>query len=479
VHIPEELAERADRFGERVAIDVDGVGQLTYRQWEQRANAAARGMAANGVVKGDRVGLLMPTADAIEFAIGYVAAHRAGAAAVPINPRYARREIDHIVADCSPRLVLEAGAVRDLEAAGDPSPLAVDVGDDDIADIFYTSGTSGVPKGVVSTHANAAHHSLKPMEAGGVFQHSMPLATFTGVHGALLTPMRLGVTSIVQPGFDTTRFAELIEEQRSNYVLMVPTQILLLLEAGTLAEHDTSSVLAVMFGGAPTPPAAVEALGDAFPNAVLINGYGLTEGGASVCALPPGEARRRPGSVGKPMPGAEVRVVDDEGCDVPGGDVGEIVLKVPTGERRYWGDEEATSKVWRNGWVYTGDLGRIDEDGYLYVVDRKKDMILRGGYNIYCVEVEDGLHEHPDVVEAAAVGVPHRVLGQDVCAVVRLRPGATPLTVESVRAFLGDRLADYKLPRRVEMRTEPLPRTGMGKIDKKALLVELEKEAQP
>jgi fatty-acyl-CoA synthase/long-chain acyl-CoA synthetase len=475
VHIPEELTERAERFGDRIAIDVDGVGQLTYAEWERRANAAARGMAAKGVVKGDRVGLLMPNSDAIEYAVGYVAAHRAGAAAVPINPRYARREIDHIIADCAPRLVLEADGVREVEAAGgDTSPFTVDVGDDDIADIFYTSGTSGLPKGVVSTHANAAHHSLKPMEAGGVFQHSMPLATFTGVHGALLTPMRLGITSVVQPGFDTARFSELIEVRESNYILMVPAQILLLLEAGTLAERDTSSVLAVMFGGAPTPPAAVEALGDVFPNAVLINGYGLTEGGASVCTLPPGEAKRRPGSVGKPMPGAEVRVVDDEGTTLANGEVGEIVLKVPTGERRYWGDDEATSRTWRDGWVYTGDLGRIDGDGYLFVVDRKKDMILRGGYNIYSVEVEDGLHEHPDVVEAAAVGIPHPMLGQDVCAVVRLRPGAEPLTVESVRAFLADRLADYKLPRRVELRTEPLPRSGMGKVDKKALLNELE-----
>jgi acyl-CoA synthetase (AMP-forming)/AMP-acid ligase II len=479
VRIPEELAERAERFGDRAAVVVDGGEQMTFGEWDERANAAARGLAANGVTKGDRVGLLMPTSDALEFGVGYVAAHRAGAAAVPINPRYARREIEHIVADCEPRLVLDAEGVRRMETAGgDTSQFQVDVDDDDIADIFYTSGTSGLPKGVVSTHANAAFHSLKPMEAGGVFLHSMPLATFTGVHGAQLTPMRLGVTSVVLPRFETARFAESIEEYRANWVLLVPAQILLLLESGTLAGRDTTSVLAVMFGGAPTPPAAVEALADTFPSAVLLNGYGLTEGGASVCVLPPGEARRRPGSVGKPMPGAEVGVVDDDGARLPTGEVGEIVLKVPTGERRYWGDEEATASTWRDGWVYTGDLGRVDEDGYLYVVDRKKDMILRGGYNIYCVEVEDGLHEHPDVVEAAAVGVPHKVLGQDVCAVVRLRPGATALTVERARAFLADRLADYKLPRRVEVRTEPLPRTAMGKIDKKALLTELEREAR-
>ncbi|MBV8560491.1 MAG: long-chain fatty acid--CoA ligase, partial [Acidimicrobiia bacterium] len=292
MRIPEELAERAERFGDRVAIVVDGGGQLTYRAWDRRADAVARGLVGSGVEKGDRVGLLLPPADAIEFGIGYVAAHRAGAAAVPINPRYARREIDHILADCTPRVVLEAGSVREMEAAGgDTSPFSVDVTGDDIADIFYTSGTSGLPRGVVSTHANAAHHSLEAMEAGGVFLHSMPLATFTGVHGAMLTPMRLGVTSVVQPGFDTTRFAELIEERRVNYILLVPAQILLLLEAGTVAGRDTSSVLAVMFGGAPTPPAAVEALAGVFPNAALLNGYGLTEGGASVCVLPPGEAR--------------------------------------------------------------------------------------------------------------------------------------------------------------------------------------------
>ncbi|MCU1449480.1 MAG: AMP-dependent synthetase and ligase [Acidimicrobiales bacterium] len=466
---------RAERFGDRVAIRVVDGAELTFAAWDARANAAARGLVAAGVERGDRVGLLMPTADAVEFGIGYVAAHRAGAAAVPINPRYARREVEHILADCDPRAVLDAEGVRAIEAAGvDTAAFQVEVGPDDIADIFYTSGTTGMPRGVVSTHRNAAFHSLKPMEAGGVFLHSMPLATFTGVHGAQLTPMRLGVTSVVLPRFDAPRFAGLIETERANYVLMVPAQILLLLESGALDGTDTSSVLAVMFGGAPTPPAAVEALGGAVPNAVLLNGYGLTEGGASVCVLPPGEAKRRPGSVGKPMPGAEVGVVDDEGQPLPQGEVGEIVLKVPAGDRRYWGNEEATAQTWRGGWVHTGDLGRIDDEGYLYVVDRKKDMILRGGYNIYCVEVEDGLHEHPDIVEAAAVGVSHPVLGQDVCAVVRLRAGAPPLTVEDVRAYLADRLADYKLPRRLEVRSEPLPRTGMGKVDKKALLAELE-----
>jgi acyl-CoA synthetase (AMP-forming)/AMP-acid ligase II len=480
VLIPEEVAARAERFGDRTAVRVVGGDEMTFGEWHGRAGALAAGLAGAGVEKGDRVGLLMANEAAIEFGVAYVGIHRAGAVAVPINPRYARREISHIVADCQPKLVLEPADVAALERSGGrvgpmttPTPARM-VGAEDLADIFYTSGTTGLPRGVASTHANASFHSLKPMEAGGVFLHSLPLATFTGVHGAQLTPMRLGVTAVVLPAFDTGRFAALIDEERANWVLMVPAQILLLLESGALDGRDTSSVLAVMFGGAPTPPAAVEALAEAFPSAVLLNGYGLTEGGASVCVLPPGESKRRPGSVGKPMPGAEVGVVDDGGRPVATGDVGEIVLKVPAGERRYWGDEDASARTWRNGWVYTGDLGRLDEEGYLYVVDRKKDMILRGGYNIYCVEVEDALHELPDVVEAAAVGVPHDVLGQDVCAIVRLRAGAPALELDVVRTALADRLADYKLPRRLERRAAPLPRNAAGKIDKKALLAELQ-----
>src|SRR5207245_1843626 len=220
-------------------------------EWAGRANALARGLAEAGVEKGDRVALLMTNDAAVEFGAAYVAVHRAGAVAVPINPRYARREVDHIVSDCQPRLVLGPRDVPALET-GDRSPFQVDVGPDDLADIFYTSGTTGLPRGVASTHANASFHSLKPMEAGGVFLHSLPLATFTGVHGAQLTPMRLGVTSVVLPRFDTARFAALIEDARANWVLLVPAQILLLLESGALDGRDTSSVLAVMFGGAPT-----------------------------------------------------------------------------------------------------------------------------------------------------------------------------------------------------------------------------------
>jgi acyl-CoA synthetase (AMP-forming)/AMP-acid ligase II len=312
------------------------------------------------------------------------------------------------------------------------------------------------------------------MDAGGVLLHAIPLSTFTGVHGGLVTPMRLGITSMVQPAFDTAQFAALVESERAQFLLMVPAQIALLLASEQLARRDVSSVKTVMFGGAPTPPAQIEALTEALPGAMLLNGYGLTEAGGSICVLPPGEAARRPGSVGKPLPGVRVRVVDPAGTDLPSGEVGEILLHIAAGERAYFNDPEATARTWEDGWVHSGDLGKFDEDGFLYVVDRTKDMVIRGGYNIYSVEVEGALHEHPDVVEAGVVGIPHPMLGQDVCAVIRQRPDSKPLDTDALRAFLADRLADYKHPRRVVVRAEPLPRNAMGKLDKTALVSSLE-----
>jgi len=189
--------------------------------------------------------------------------------------------------------------------------------------------------------------------------------------------------------------------------------------------------------------------------------------------MPPGELLRRPGSVGKPVAGASVQIVGDDGGKLPPGDVGEVAIRLAAGQRSYWNDPEATARTWRDGWVHTGDLGYFDADGYLYLVDRKKDMINRGGYNVYSIEVESALYDHPDIVEAAVVGVPHDMLGQDVCAIVRFREGAAPLELAAVRGFLVDRLADYKLPRRLVVRDAPLPRSGSHKVDKKALLREL------
>jgi len=485
--LPDELRAVAERFPDRVAVDVFAGDALTFAGWDARSNTLARALVDRGVTPGDRVMLLLPPELADRFALAYVAAHKAGAVVVPVNPRYAPRELEHIAASADPALIVTGGdqeararALQSTRVLGDNEWAEVTRGDtgsfrvpragSDLAEILYTSGTTGLPKGVTSTHDSVLANEAKPLEQLLTLLHSAPLPTTFGSLGALIMPLRLAMTSIALPRFDTDRFAALIEERRPTWLLMVPAQILLLLESGALAGRDTGSVRMVMFGSAPTPPHSLPALAEAFPRAALVNGYGLTEGGGSTCTMPPGELLRRPGSVGKPVAGASVRILDDDGHERPLGAVGEVTIRLAAGERSYWNDPEATVRTWRDGWVHTGDLGYFDADGFLYLVDRKKDMINRGGYNVYSIEVESALYEHPDVAEVAVIGVPHDVLGHDVCAVVRLRNGSAPLDVESVRAFLADRLADYKLPRRLVVRETPLPRSGMHKVDKKALL---------
>ena len=276
------------------------------------------------------------------------------------------------------------------------------------------------------------------------------------------------MTNLLLPSFDAQRFAQLIDEEHPAWIVMVPAHALLLIESGMLSRVDTSSVRMLIYGSAPMPHHAVQELSVAFPRATLMNGYGLTEGGTSVVTMPPGEALKRPGSVGRPVELDVVRVLDDRGQSVAAGTIGEVAIKVEAGQRFYHNDPEASAATWRGNWVQSGDLGYFDDDGFLYLVDRKKDVIVRGGYNVSSIEVESALHEHPDVVEAAVLGVPHPILGQDVAAVVRLRPGGA-LDVETAAAFLADRVADYKCPRRLVLCPGPLPRTPMGKLDKAAL----------
>jgi acyl-CoA synthetase (AMP-forming)/AMP-acid ligase II len=488
--ITDELRTVAAKFPDRAAVDVVGEDAMTFGAWAARSNAVARSLVRLDVRPGDRVLVLLPAEMTTRFAVAYTATHQAGAVVVPVNPRYAARELEHVAANCELSLVVTGGdqeeraralgvprVLGDAEwsraVSGDGSPLQVQRAPSDLAEILYTSGTTGLPKGVTSTHESVLANDAAPLDRHLMLLHSAPLPTTFGSLGALIMPMRLAVTSMALPRFDTGRVAALIEERRPEWLLMVPAQILLLLESGALDGRDTSSVQMVMFGSAPTPPHALPALADAFPRAALVSGYGLTEGGGSTCTMPPGELLRRPGSVGKPVAGASVRIVDDAGVEVAHGEVGEVAIRLAAGQRSYWNDPDATARTWREGWVQTGDLGYVDDDGYLYLVDRKKDMINRGGYNVYSIEVESALYEHADVAEAAVVGIPHEVLGQDVCAVVRLRDGAAPLELDALRASLADRLADYKLPRRLVVRESPLPRSGTHKVDKKALLAEL------
>jgi acyl-CoA synthetase (AMP-forming)/AMP-acid ligase II len=296
--------------------------------------------------------------------------------------------------------------------------------------------------------------------------HSSPLFTFAGI-GFIYNPMQLGLFGVFQPRFDAGRWIQIVAELKPQFVFLVPAmaQLIVTHEAFAAAELDSIQICAV--GSAPLAPSTLRALQERMPEASVSNSYGMTEAGPAFCAMPQGEALKRIGSVGQPMPPLEVKILGDDGHPVPTGDIGEAVLRMEGRQREYYRNPEATAGVWKDGWLYSGDLARLDADGYLYIVGRKKDVIIRGGNNIHAVDVEAVLLDHPDVIEAGVVGIPHEVLGEDVAAVV-VRATHSAVTADDLRALCAERLADYKVPRRIEFADE-LPRNATGKILKDKL----------
>ncbi|MCA9772386.1 MAG: AMP-binding protein [Myxococcales bacterium] len=485
--VPDLLREQARAAPDRVAVEVDGVGRMTHAEWEARSNRLARALVDAGLAPGDRVGLRFGNEDGLRFLVAYFAIHKAGGVAVPVSARATEPEMAAVLAHCDARLL--------LAGRGAPSPRVETLGPDDadarasrqsdatfqvprsgddLADILYTSGTTGTPKGVACAHGNVVFKGSSTMDAlfrGATFLHAIPLHTFAGTHAMTLIPLRAGMTSLVQPKFDARRFLELIAERGVNLTYAVPAMLLLMLDEPRAAQGGFDSLRLLMYGAAPMPPHAVRRLGEVFPSAMRLNLYGLTEGGAAVCSLSPDQAVRRPDSIGKPVPPAEARIVDEGGEPVAAGVEGEIELRAPVRPRRYYRDDAATREVWRpGGWLRTGDIGRLDDEGYLYLVDRKKDLVIRGGLNIAAPEVEGVLLQHPAVREAAIVGVAHPVLGEDTKAFVVLRQGAA-ITPEALEAHCRKFLADYKVPRHYAFR-DALPRNAMGKVLKRELRAE-------
>jgi len=483
--VPDLLRTQAARTPDQAALIVDGIAELRYAEWEAASNRLARALVARGVQRGDRVGLLYANASAHRFAIAYMAVHKAGAVNVPLNCRLALRELRAVVAHSGARALLYGEAEAGLADALVKPTASIDVvldpvaqeandhsgeyfqvlrTDDDLADILYTSGTTGMPKGVACDHGNVTFQTSQSASAyfrGATFLHAVPVFTFAGAHAMMLIPLRGGMTTVVQPRFDPARYLALIDERKVAMAFAVPSMVLLMLRRGG---PPRSSLRLLLYGTAPMPPSAIARLPELFPNAMLVNMYGLTESGTAVCSLPPYEAHRRPTSVGKPVPPAEVRVVGADGEVCPPGEPGEVCMRSPARTRRYFRDDAATRATWTtDGWLRTGDIGYLDADGYLYLVDRKTDLIVRGGFNIAAAEVEHVLLEHPDVREAAVIGVPHPVLGEAVAAFVV--GSAAP---EVLEAFCRERLADYKVPRRFTF-VDALPRNALGKVLKREL----------
>jgi len=494
----------AEEFPDQTAYTVVDVGGLTFSEWDARANALARGLVENGLRPDDRVGIHLDPASALRWLVSYTAVHRAGGVAVPMNSRLASGEAAHVLAHSgaaavvadgervavdlaaagsSLSLVIDAGgeatpegaaegpAVRilswDAVTSGDTGPVQVARSEDDLADILYTSGTTGRPKGVAIRHSNASMiGDVPPSWSGGGWFHASPMFTFAGI-AFVYTPMKLGLRGIYQPKFDAGRWLDVVKGERPVAVFLVPAMAHLLLDHPGFDTVDFSSIAICSVGSAPLAPFVVERLQERMPDAMVSNNYGMTEAGSAYCIMPKGEAVRRPGSVGLIAPPAEVRVVGADDQPLLPHEVGEVRLHLPGQQREYFDDPEATAETWKDGWLVTGDLGRLDDDGYLYIVGRSKDVIIRGGNNIHAADVEHVLVQHADVAEVAVVGSAHPVLGEDVVAFVVLHPGAE-VDGDTLRAYALAHLADYKVPRQYHF-IDSLPRNATGKVVKAEL----------
>jgi acyl-CoA synthetase (AMP-forming)/AMP-acid ligase II len=501
----EHLARMAEEFPDKTAFAVVDVGSMTFAEWDGAANAMARNLLDAGLPAGGRVAIHLHPELALRWLVSYSAAHRAGGVAVPMSPRLAPTEVAHVLRHSGASAVVadgelvaadhkaaEDGLVALVDASnapaapsrvagpqvaweavttGDRSSFQAPREDDDLADILYTSGTTGRPKGVAVRHSNGAMiGAVEPNWTGGGWLHSSPLFTFAGI-ALVYTPMKLGLQPIYIPRFDADRWLRVVEEERPVAVFLVPAMAHLLIDHPRFDEADLSSVTMCSVGSAPLAPYVVERLQAKMPDALVSNNYGMTEAGSAYCIMPQGEAVKRPGSVGQIVPPAVVRIVDEHDEPVPPDVVGEVRLQLPGHQREYYNDPEATAETWRDGWLVTGDLGKLDADGYLYIVGRSKDVIIRGGNNVHATDVEHILVRHDAVAEVAVVGAPHPVLGEDVVAFVVLHADAAP-DADALRDFALQHLADYKVPRRYVF-VDSLPRNPTGKVVKPELKARL------
>jgi acyl-CoA synthetase (AMP-forming)/AMP-acid ligase II len=494
--VPQQIRLLAEAHPDEIAYRFLSDGTLSFRQWDERSSQVAHSLLDLDLQRGERVALLLDGADAPVHLAAYAGVHKAGGVNVPVNTRLSDGEVEAILRHAEPSLLIGsdthhvelaglAQTVPSVRAAFTTGParrglrgwdevvaastaaVQADVGDDDIADIIYTSGTTGVPKGVVIRHRASTPMDVDMPHWNGLqWFHASPFFTFAGL-SFLFVPMRLGMTGVYAARFDARRFLDMVEAKQIQMCFLVPAMVELLVAEPDFSERDLSGLLMVTIGSAPIAPATLLRFQEQVPDAMVSNSYGMTEAGSAHMAMPKGELLRRPGSCGKPMPPVEVRIVDPLGEQVGHGETGEVVLRNPGREREYYRNETATAETWRDGWLHTGDLGRLDEDGYLYIVGRIKDVIIRGGTNIHAVDIEAVLYEHEAVQEAAVVGIPHKVLGEDVAAFVVAKPD-TRIDIEELRAWCAERLADFKVPRLIELRQE-LPRNATGKVLKREL----------
>jgi len=470
---------------------------ITYAQLNRRVDSLATGLSRAGLKPGDVCVLMMP--NSINWVTVYYALAKLGSVVLPINFLYRVGELQHIFRDSGARAFIGHAAhleearkvmaglpamdirVTDGEPAAGFTPLEALFGDhgafptypakeDDPLAMIYTSGTTGLPKGAVLTHKNLTSNAMtvadmRHTEPEDVVLGVLPFFHIYGQTSTLNSSIYLGLTVRLWVHFEAQEVFEAIEEERTSILIAVPTAFNRLAEMAAVNPPKRSSLRFCVSGGASLPVEVLRRFELLFQTTIY-EGYGLTEC-SPVCVENPYGRPTRPGSIGVPIPGFEARVVDERDRDVVRGDVGELIVRGPGVMKAYLHQPEATEETLRGGWLHTGDLARQDEEGYIYIVDRKKDMVIRGGYNVYPREVEEILYAHPAVSEAAVLGVPHPDLGEEVAALVVLRPG-TNATPEEIRAFVKERVAPYKYPRLVKLMKE-LPKSVTGKILKRAI----------
>jgi long-chain acyl-CoA synthetase len=484
--ISDALKVRAVHQRGEIAHD-DTRRQITFEQWDREADEVGGGLAAAGLKPGDRVFLPISNSHGVEMAIAVFAVFRAGGIACPINTRLAQREIADYAALTTPRWCITdvpelltgldfAGCwtvdamPRNLAAL--PDQASLDPGAD--AEILGTSGTTGKIKGVVVSHPDLMKGVTGTnMDRSRSTLNALPLTGSGGNLGIVMLPAKGGATAITQPKFDPKGFLELVKEKQPNLVYLVPSMLRLILDHPDAASYDFAGVKYLMTGTAPLPHDSVLRARALWPHVRMRNSYGMSEGGIGM-GTSSQEQVLKPGCVGKLPEHMQVRDEAGKVITEPG-TIGEI-FGFQHHPRRYWNDPEATAASFIGGWTKTGDLGYVDADGDLILAGRSKELIIRGGYNITPLEIETVLHQHPAVQQAAVVGIPHDVLGEDVAAAVTLRPGASA-TADAIAAFCREHLAENKVPRTVLV-MEALPLNPNGKILKKDLVAPLSEAAE-
>jgi long-chain acyl-CoA synthetase len=498
MNLAEYLMASASNHSEKTAVRHEA-DQITFQQLDRASNRLANGLADLGLSSGDRCMVMMP--NSIHYIALYYALAKMGVAIIPVNFLFRSHELNHIFKDTTPKAFIGAapyleeisrvfaehgsppislaltppakGGFEDLEAAyakGDSFPVRPTRADDTL-NILYTSGTTGFPKGAMLTHGNLARnakilaHMRGTIEPDTVVIGALPLYHVYGITSVMNVSIYLGLTVELFTHFKPEDVIAVTEREARTIFFGVPTMINRLIQAAEEHPPKKTSLKFCVSGGASLPVEFIKRFETLFATKIH-EGYGLTE--CPVCVENPYDKPSKPGSIGLPIPEFSAKIVDDNGKELTPGGIGELLIKGPAVMKGYLDQPEATEETLRDGWLHTGDIARMDDDRYIYIVDRKKDLVIRGGYNVYPREIEEVIYQIPEVSEAAVYGVPHPDLGEEIAAVVVPKEGAR-IDPEEIKAYVKERVAPYKYPRMITVVHEPLPKSGSGKILKKEI----------